>query len=371
MKKNLYLGILTVLSVMSSCSLTPHEYQIKGTANTVLEGKMVFLGQMADKNFIARDTAFVQDGKFFFKGEQDSARNFVISAERVDEMSIPYTYFVLENAKYTVSLDTVVSIKGSALNDSLQALLGANLKLRKRLVSANREYQRLKDVNELTPEKEAELRAVADSFNKQTERNNIAFVEANKTNVAGAFVFSRIAYAFDDETKERIINSAGLEFRNEPSVQKVITMLNVVKRTSEGQMFLDVVLPTPDGATLALSEVVKNNKLTLVDFWATWCAPCRTQMPNVISIYDQYKDKGLEVVGVSFDKDESRWKEYIKENNIQWKNMSDLKHWQSEAGLLYGVNSIPLVILIDQSGQIVSRGLHGQELREKVDELLK
>lgn len=371
MKKNLFLGALAVIATASSCSLSPRGYEIKGTANPALEGKMVFLGKMEGKEFIARDTAIVKDGTFLFTGSQDSVRNYVLSAERVDEMRIPMTYFVLENAKYNVSLDSVIVVKGTPLNDSLRALIDANLELRKKLISANREIQRLKDSNELTPEKEAGLRAVVDSSNKRTQQNNIEFIEANKNNVAGALIFSWNAYGFDDETKEKIIASAGPEFKNDPAVMKIKDLLDVVKRTAEGQMFVDVVMPTPDGSTLALSDVVKNNKLTLVDFWATWCAPCRAEMPNVISIYEQYKGKGLEVVGISFDKDETRWKDYIKDNNIQWKNMSDLQHWQSEAGRLYGVNSIPHVMLIDQSGKIVSRGLHGQELRAKVEELLK
>lgn len=371
MKKKLILGVLAAASVASSCTFSSRGYEIKGTANPALEGKMVFLGKMEGKEFVACDTAIVQNGTFQFKGAQDSVRNFVLSTERVDDLRIPFTYFVLENAKYAVSLDTIVSVKGSPLNDSLRSLLDANLQLRKKLISANREIQRLKDSNELTPDKEAELKAVVDSSNKQTQQNNIEFIEANKNNVAGALVFSWNAYGFDDETKEKIINSAGPEFKNDPAIMKIKDLLDVVKRTAEGQMFVDVVMPAPDGTSLALSDVVKNNKLTLVDFWATWCAPCRAEMPNVISIYEQYKDKGLEVVGISFDKDETRWKDYLKDNNIKWKNMSDLKHWQSEAGRLYGVNSIPHVMLIDQSGKIVSRGLHGQELRTKVEELLK
>ncbi|MGL4332279.1 MAG: thioredoxin-like domain-containing protein [Bacteroidales bacterium] len=371
MKKSLFIGILAAAAVSSSCSLTPRGYEIKGTANSALEGKMVFLGEMEGKEFVARDTAIVQGGEFLFKGNQDSIRNFVISTERVENLRVPLTYFVLENAQYSVSLDTVISVKGTPLSDSLRALIDGNLQLRKKLISANREIQRLKDSNELTPEKEAELKAVVDSSNKQTEQNNIEFIEANKNNVAGALVFSWNAYAFDDETKEKIINSAGQEFKSYPGVAKIKDLLDVVKRTAEGQVFVDVVMPTPDGTLLALSDVVRNNKLTLVDFWATWCAPCRAEMPNVISIYEQYKDKGLEVVGISFDKDETRWKDYIKDNNIKWKNMSELQHWQSEAGRLYGVNSIPHVMIIDKSGKIVSRGLHGQELREKVEELLK
>lgn len=370
MKKTFLSGALAI-AIASSCSVPSREYVISGTANPALEGKMVFLSEMSDNDLIPRDTALVQDGKFLFKGQQDSVRNYVISTERLENFRIPVTYIVLENAQYTVNLDSVITVKGTALNDSLRSLLDTNLQLRKKLISANREIQLLKDSNALTPEREAELRAIVDQSNELTKNNNVAFIEANKNNVAGAMVFAWNAYNFDDATKEKIITSAGDAFRNYPSVRRVQDQLDVLKRTAEGQMFIDIVMPTPDATPLALSDVVKNNKLTLVDFWATWCAPCRAEMPNIIAIYKEYKAKGLEVVGISFDKDETRWKEYIKENNLTWKNMSDLKHWQSEAGRVYGVNSIPHVMLIDQSGKIVSRGLHGEELKKKVQELLK
>ena len=370
MKTTLFFGCLAVLS-MSSCSNPVSEkYVIEGTAGTALEGKMIFLNEISGKDLIPKDTAFVENGKFGFTGSQDTVKNYAITFEKNDEFRAP-VYMVLENDTYNVSLDSVITVKGSALNDSLRSLLDKNLNLRKNLISANREMQRLREADSLTFEQEAELKAKVEQINQETYQNNLDFIKANSDNVAGALVFSWNYYNFDDKEQEEIIAGANEVFKNYPSVMAILNRLNVLKRTSEGQQFVDITMLTPEATPLALSDVVLNNKLTLVDFWATWCAPCRAEMPNIVAIYKQYKDKGLEVVGISFDKDESRWKEYIKENNLNWKHMSDLKQWQSEAGKAYAINSIPHVILIDQQGKIVSRGLHGEELKKKVDELLK
>ena len=120
-----------------------------------------------------------------------------------------------------------------------------------------------------------------------------------------------------------------------------------------------------------LSDYAGKGKLVLVDFWASWCGPCRREMPNLVELYKQYKNKNFEIVGVSLDQNGDSWKAAIKQLNITWPQMSDLKYWECEGAQLYAVSSIPHVVLIDGEGTIVARGLHGEELQQKVAELLK
>ena len=138
-----------------------------------------------------------------------------------------------------------------------------------------------------------------------------------------------------------------------------------------GKDFTDFKMATPTGAVKSLSSFVKKNKLTLVDFWASWCGPCRKEMPHVKKLYADFHSKGLEIVGVSFDESKEAWTGAIASMGLKWPQLSDLKGWQNEAGQLYGIRSIPATLLIDKQGKIVAFGLRGADLEAKVAELLK
>ena len=140
---------------------------------------------------------------------------------------------------------------------------------------------------------------------------------------------------------------------------------------AEGQKFIDFSMPDPDGKSLSIGEIVKKNKLTLVDFWASWCGPCRQEMPNVVEAYNRYHAKGFEIVGVSLDNKHDAWVKAIASLNMPWPQMSDLKAWQSEGAKLYNVKAIPANVLINQKGEIVARDLRGLTLINRVGEFLK
>ena len=123
--------------------------------------------------------------------------------------------------------------------------------------------------------------------------------------------------------------------------------------------FLQVV--NGDGTVMKLSDL--RGKIVLIDFWASWCGPCRRENPHVVNLYAKYHDKGFEVFSVSLDNNPTRWKEAIQKDKLTWPyHVSDLKGWKSEAAALYGVNSIPSTFLIDQEGRIIAKGLRGEQL---------
>lgn len=152
-------------------------------------------------------------------------------------------------------------------------------------------------------------------------------------------------------------------------VQQTQMIVARAEATKIGNEAPELMLPTPDNKELALSSL--RGKVVLIDFWASWCGPCRKEMPNVKLLYQKYKDKGFEIYGVSLDKDRDAWLEAIEKDGLKWPQVSDLKFWQSEAAQTYAVQSIPHTVLIDKNGKILASGLRGAELEAKLAEALK
>lgn len=138
-----------------------------------------------------------------------------------------------------------------------------------------------------------------------------------------------------------------------------------------GGQYKEISLPAPDGKELKLSQVVADNKYTLLDFWASWCGPCMREIPYLTKAYSEFKGKGFEIFAVSYDNDAMAWQSAIKKNNMNWIHVSALKGWECPTKELYGVNSIPRNMLIDGKGNIVAENLRGEALAEKLAELLK
>lgn len=136
-----------------------------------------------------------------------------------------------------------------------------------------------------------------------------------------------------------------------------------------GQKFADVEEPDVEGAMHKLSEFVGNGRWVLIDFWASWCPPCRAEMPNVVENYHKYHDKGFDIVGLSFDVKKEAWVKAIGDLEMPWTHLSDLKGWQSQAGQIYGIRSIPASFLINPEGVIVGHNLRGPALGQALAEI--
>jgi peroxiredoxin len=145
--------------------------------------------------------------------------------------------------------------------------------------------------------------------------------------------------------------------------------VETVKGTLVGYTANNFSQNSPDGKPIKLSDY--KGKYVLVDFWASWCGPCRQENPNVVAAYNKYKNKGFTILGVSFDSNKDKWLEAIQRDNLTWDHVSDLKGWGNEVGKIYSISSIPQNILVDKDGKIVAKNLRGQALEEKLAEILK
>ena len=139
----------------------------------------------------------------------------------------------------------------------------------------------------------------------------------------------------------------------------------------DGIQYIDFAMETPDSNTIKVSDFVGKNKYTLIDFWASWCGPCHAEMPTIVKAYDEFHEKGLEIIGVSLDSNKKDWTRAISSLQMTWPQMSDLKGWESEGARLYGVHSIPASVLVNQQGKIVAQNLRGENLLQKLAELME
>ena len=146
--------------------------------------------------------------------------------------------------------------------------------------------------------------------------------------------------------------------------------IDLAAATGINSKFVDLGLPGPQGQTVWVGDYVGQNKLVLIDFWASWCGPCIRELPNVVKAYERFHDKGLEIVGVSLDKDKASWLAAIEQTGQKWPQMSDLKGWDCAGAQIYGIQSIPANVLIDSQGKIVARDLRGDDLLKEVESRL-
>ena len=219
----------------------------------------------------------------------------------------------------------------------------------------------------------AVVKKYQDMYNAEERIKNdslVALMRKNKSDIAVMiFLDSYFPKEKNIDFYTEIIEALSENYPEHQLVQSYKDQLTVYKGTAGGSIAPELAFPNPDGQIMKLSDL--RGKVVLLDFWASWCRPCRNANPGVVAIYNKYKDSGFDVFSVSLDRDKNSWKNAIAADKLDWPNhVSDLKQWASAAAALYGVHSIPTTYLIDKNGRIVAKNLHGAELENKIKELL-
>ena len=347
-----------------ACQNSP-SYKVTGSVEDITDGDTIYLQEYAGGNLVKLDSAIVKSGTFVFTGKQDTAVNRYITYMKGDKRY--FTDLFLENGNINVTLGKESKVSGTPNNDAYQKFKDGFMALSKEM---NEMYQKAQSDTSLTEEQVEAIMAEIEKKDSVGMDMVYQTIEANITNPVGVYLLPSYAGAFELDKQKALVEKIPAALVNE-RINKLKAHIETSEKTAVGQKYIDFSMQTPEGKTVSLSDFVSKNKYTLIDFRASWCGPCRMEMPNVVAAYAKYKAKGFGIVGVSLDNDAESWKKAIKDLNITWPQMSDLKGWQCEGAALYGVRAIPATLLVSKDGTIVARDLRGEDLEAKLAELMK
>ncbi|PKQ63088.1 hypothetical protein BZG02_09990 [Labilibaculum filiforme] len=288
--------------------------------------------------------AKIVDGKFEI--EMDGALASRPMHIRMGDVFKSYTVFSEPGVITITEKDGELVGKGSALNDEYHQLLGQlNFKA----------YEKLKYTHELT----AEQKEIVDTYNSTLW----SLTKEYSASVPLSRLFYEKYWAADIETFNKIINSFSKDIHDSYYINKMISRRDNQQRVAIGNSAPIFNLPSDKGENISI-EAYKG-KYLLIDFWASWCGPCRAEIPNVKNVYKEYQEKGLEVLSVSTDADEKAWLKAVEQEEMPWIQVRDTKSVSAS----YNITYIPMIYLIDPNGKIIDKGLHGEILRNKMKEI--
>ncbi len=370
MKKILFLLIgLTIIS----CKETDNSsFQLNGNAIGFADGTNIYVYKVGNNNQPSiTDTLIVNGEKFngTFSKTEELTINY-LQAEKVKGNVL----FFPENSNLSVTIykDSIASsfVTGSPQNDSY----------RKYYTKMNDFSDQRRINSELF--KQARRDKNTQLANKLQENNNdivdqenaykILFVSENSNSLFSVLLVSEMLNRKEISSADaaKLIKNFSPKVAVSPIAKKLNTSILSAKKADVGGVAPNFSAPTPEGEILALNDIL--GKYTIIDFWASWCKPCRRENPNVVRVYKQYHDKGLNIISVSLDKagQKARWIKAIEDDNMNWHHISNLKGWNEPIAKMYSVRSIPATFLLDEKGNIIAKNLRGNALDAKIASLL-
>ena len=371
MTKNL---LIAGIAAWALCSCQPSSYTIQGTVDpSSLEGAKAYLaigGWSVDNPQM--DSTVVAGGKYAFKGTVAQPEcAWVKLVDPKNPQNPQYINLSLENAKIRIHTDAEgwSEVSGTATNDAYQRFKAAKRIPSQAMDALRKQIQEESAARKLTPEREKEIKAAWGKYSQELHTMTFDSIKRHINNPAFWNDLYVCAASHSLAEQKELLAGADARTREVPAVKRVQELIETLEKTDVGKPFIDIRMSDPEGKEVALSDYAGKGKYVLVDFWASWCVPCVEELPNLKAAYAAYKDKGLDIVGVSKDTNKKAWLDAIDKYDLPWHHMSALDSRGREVLDQYGINGIPHLILLDKEGIIIARGLRGEGLQQKLAEI--
>lgn len=363
MKK--YLVLIFIVAVFIGCQ-KQKGFQI----DVNLEGAegQVLLEKLEKREWIPVDTADIVEGVAVLEGEVLYPSDYYLSVVGQKAKTIIF----VENTKMSITghADSLnnVAVTGSLTHDEYAALNEQISAVSEQYMALYQESRAAIAAGDTT--KGRELMTEVEELYESTNTMRDDFIKNNTSSYVTPFLISKNMYGKEADELEEMINALDPKLDTIPTIVAIKELIVDLKKVAIGQVAPDFVQNDIEGNPVRFSDVYSKNELTLLDFWAAWCGPCRAENPNVVAVFNEFNKKGFTVFGVSLDREKHQWEKAIESDKLTWTHVSDLSYWQNEAAKMYSVKSIPSSMLVDKNGVIVAKNKRGDELHETVAEIL-
>lgn len=369
--KTKHIALAAALLIGATAFKPQPGYKISGNIRGIENGIIYLTHQIGDQEI--KDSTKITNGKFTFSGTTPEVMMYSIQMPKIREQK----YFLLENKAMTFEghKDSLFNAKiiGSPETDVYLAFYNGPWKTitsKAGMIYAALDSATQKGKVTLTPE---QRKPFDDEFKNLDVLNQKAikdYVLAHPGSVAVAAIVEErlINYNYPQQAAE-MYTLFKPEVKNSYIGKAIKASLDLLNKTAPGKVAPDFTMNDVNGKPLKLSQL--RGKYVLIDFWASWCVPCRKENPNVVAAYQKYHDQGFEILGVSLDSKKEAWLKAIKDDGLGWKHVSELKGWTNTAATAYGVKSVPASFLIDKEGKVIAKDLRGEELTKKLSEIFK
>lgn len=371
MRKNLYLTSCFIFSLLvSSCtSIESNTFVVKGTTDHD-NGKSIYRIKAGPNGQpITIDSTKIVDGSFELKGSVDQVDvNFLFLEGVNGNVPIVIEDGFIETQIYKDSIN-LSEVGGTPSNDDLSTYRVSTQSFAEKMKTLVAEINQANSLgdNILAEDLTSEYRIVEQNLSKYEKD----FMNSNPKSYIAALILERLisTKALSSSDAKPVYDNFDPMIQNSVSGKKIASILNQPRNpTAIGEKAPVFEGPSPSGDLINLESV--RGKVTIIDFWASWCRPCRIENPNLVRLYKRMHDKGLEIVGVSLDRNKASWERAIKDDGLGWNHISNLQYWKDPIAVLYGVRSIPAAFVLNKDGVIVAKNLRGAQLDAKIEELL-